>query len=101
MPTTTYDDEPGKEPMINLKRLVRRAWLVLSACWVFVVFIVMVAEPNIGGMILARPLRTLGAMFGAMLAPPVIVYGTGLLAVASARWARGKWRARVRGDQRA
>lgn len=72
-------DEDGEgRSSIDPKRLVRRTWLILSACWVVFAFIRMLSEPALSRMILDRPLRILGAATAMMLGPPVMVYGAGL-----------------------
>jgi hypothetical protein len=89
------DDETDGRPPADVKRIVRRGWLVLSACWVLFVFIRLLAEPDLSRMIMDRPLRILGAALASMLGPPVIVYALGLLALLAARRVRRKFARRA------
>jgi hypothetical protein len=93
------DHDYEEPPQEDLKRYAKRAWLVLSACWVFFVFLGMLIEPNVARLFTARPLRALGATIGMMFAPPVIVYAAGAAVWFTANWLRRRISARLRDDQ--
>ncbi len=80
------DEDLEHRPSADLRRYVKRAWLVLSACWVAYVFFRMLVEPDLTRLLMDRPLRVLAAVTGMMLAPPVIVYGAGLAVWFAAKW---------------
>jgi cytochrome bd-type quinol oxidase subunit 2 len=93
------DHDYEESPREDLKRYAKRAWLVLSACWVSFVFLAMLIEPNVARLFTVRPLRVLGATIGMMFAPPVIVYAAGVAVWFTAKWIRRRISARPRGEQ--